>query len=58
MMPFQMTRKPMTLTLTFTLKIAFSDYCRLGHSASQTYLDFCLLVNLYQHNEMHTDGKI
>ena len=30
-----------TLTLTFVLKIAFFRHCcRLGHSVSQTHLDF------------------
>ena len=40
------------------LELAFSDYCRLGDSVSQTHLDFCLFINVYQHNELHTDEKI
>ena len=42
MMPFQMTPRSMTLTLTFALTIAFLDFVAAGGivSVSQTHLDF------------------
>ena len=43
-MPFQMTQRSMTLTLTFVLKIAFLDFVAAGGivSVSQTPLGFFL----------------